>query len=72
MNRLPPNERGGRVTFMPMNRLRNPENISYPDSPDSIPMINKLKFDQKFQRAFVQVCFQTSWVGPFGNQKERT
>ena len=47
-------ERGGRVTFMPLNRLKNREH-NYPPKDQAIPMINKLKFDKKFFNAFNQV-----------------
>ena len=39
-------ERGnlGRVTFLPLNRLRATE-VNYPQSPDVLPMIDRLNFD---------------------------
>lgn len=51
-------EKSGRVTFMPLNRLRNkPANI--PRASDTIPMMEKLRFDQKYARAFNHVFGKT-------------
>ncbi len=47
-------EKLGRVTFMPLNRLRS-VNVQYPKANDSIPMISKLKFDKSYVMAFEQV-----------------
>lgn len=47
-------EKGGRVTFMPLNRL-HPRETAYPEANDAIPMIKKLRFSSTFQKAFVQV-----------------
>lgn len=47
-------EKAGRVTFIPLNRLRT-RPVLYPNSPDAIPMISKLKFDARYQKAFEQV-----------------
>ncbi len=47
-------ERCGRVTFMPLNRL-NPSDTEYPSSKDAMPMLKKLKFDEKYVKAFKQV-----------------
>ncbi|KAJ1733006.1 Structural maintenance of chromosomes protein 3 [Coemansia biformis] len=44
----------GRLTFMPLNRLR-PSLATYPEASDAIPMLGCLRFDQRFQRAFQQV-----------------
>ncbi|KAG2184830.1 hypothetical protein INT43_000743, partial [Umbelopsis isabellina] len=51
-------EKAGRVTFMPLNRLRT-RPVLYPSSNDAIPMMSKLKFDPKFQKAFEQVFSRT-------------
>lgn len=40
----------GEVTFMPLNRL-HVKNIDYPKTSDAIPMIHKLKYDVKFDKA---------------------
>jgi len=45
----------GRVTFMPLNRLRPGNDPEYPVSEDVIPMLKKLKFDERFSPAFKQV-----------------
>ena len=45
----------GRVTFMPLNRLRPGANPAYPDSVDGIPMMDRLEFDEKFRPAIAQV-----------------
>ncbi|KAI8916910.1 RecF/RecN/SMC [Entophlyctis helioformis] len=47
-------EQGGRVTFMPLNRL-NPREQAYPPRDQAIPMIEKLVFDPMFNKAFMQV-----------------
>ncbi|XJO75499.1 hypothetical protein BDV3_006173 [Batrachochytrium dendrobatidis] len=48
------NERSGRITFMPLNRLKSYEQ-NYPSMDQAIPMIEKLQFDEKFIKAFKQV-----------------
>jgi len=40
----------GEVTFMPLNRL-HVKNIDYPRTSDAIPMIQKLNYDAKFDKA---------------------
>ena len=45
----------GRVTFMPLNRLRPGPDPRYPETEDAIPMLHRLKFDEKFRPAFKQV-----------------
>lgn len=47
-------EKKGRVTFMPLNRMR-PSNVTYPDSEHALPMISKLDFDPRFEKAMKQV-----------------
>ncbi|GAA5841478.1 hypothetical protein JCM11251_007154 [Rhodosporidiobolus azoricus] len=51
-------DRSGRVTFMPLNRLRVQE-VEYPKTNEAIPMINKLKFNPAFADAFRQVFGKT-------------
>ncbi|KAJ2566828.1 Structural maintenance of chromosomes protein 3 [Coemansia sp. RSA 1822] len=48
----------GRLTFMPLNRLRA-VSATYPEASDAIPMIERLKFDRRFLRAFQQVFGKT-------------
>ena len=47
-------ERSGRVTFMPLNRLKSIA-VLYPKANDALPMISKLKFDRAYVMAFEQV-----------------
>ena len=51
-------EKGGRVTFMPINRLKSVQ-VQYPKANDAVPMISKLKFDRAYQMAFEQVFGRT-------------
>ncbi len=57
---------GGRVTFMPLNRLRV-EEVRYPPSNDGIPMIQKLKFDDVYRPALFQVFGKTVIVRDIEN-----
>ena len=45
----------GRVTFMPLNRLKPGKDPVYPASEDAIPMISRLSFQPKFRPAMVEV-----------------
>lgn len=51
-------EKVGRVTFMPLNRLK-PKDVQYPNAPDAIPLIEKLRFDPAHAKAFKQVFGKT-------------
>jgi structural maintenance of chromosome 3 (chondroitin sulfate proteoglycan 6) len=51
-------EKAGRVTFMPLNRLK-PRGINMPKASDTIPMIDKLQFDPAYEKAFMQVFGKT-------------
>ncbi|KAJ2678870.1 Structural maintenance of chromosomes protein 3 [Coemansia spiralis] len=44
----------GRLTFMPLNRL-HPSPTNYPEASDAIPMIERLRFNRRYQRAFEQI-----------------
>src|SRR5688572_11717130 len=44
-------EKSGRVTFMPLNRLK-PKNPPLPDADDCEPLIDKLRFDPAYTKAF--------------------
>lgn len=55
MNRL---RLPGEVTFMPLNRLDARETI-YPETNDAIPMMHKLTYSQKFDRAINHVFNKT-------------
>ncbi|KAL3530194.1 hypothetical protein ACH5RR_009516 [Cinchona calisaya] len=50
--------KGGRVTFIPLNRVKAPQ-VSYPQSSDVIPLLKKLKFSQDHTAAFAQVFART-------------
>ncbi|XP_026666016.2 structural maintenance of chromosomes protein 3 isoform X2 [Phoenix dactylifera] len=51
-------EKGGRVTFIPLNRVKVPH-ITYPQSPDVVPLLKKLKFRSDYAPAFSQVFGRT-------------
>ncbi|XP_027039126.1 structural maintenance of chromosomes protein 3-like [Pocillopora damicornis] len=48
----------GEVTFMPLNRLLSKEQ-QYPSTPDALPMINKLRFEEAFRPAMQLVFGKT-------------
>lgn len=47
-------ERSGRVTFMPLNRLR-PKVPKFPNAQDARPLMSLIKYDQKYEKAVQQV-----------------
>jgi structural maintenance of chromosome 3 (chondroitin sulfate proteoglycan 6) len=47
-------ERSGRVTFMPLNRLK-PKIPAYPQAQDAIPLISRVEFEPKYEKAVQQV-----------------
>ncbi|KAI9490283.1 chromosome segregation protein sudA [Zychaea mexicana] len=48
-------EKAGRVTFMPLNRIRSSA-VTYPTATDAIPLIQRLSYDtEKFQAVFEHV-----------------
>jgi structural maintenance of chromosome 3 (chondroitin sulfate proteoglycan 6) len=51
-------ERIGRVTFMPLNRLK-PKNPVPPNADDAIPLLEKLRYDPAHAKAFQQVFGKT-------------
>ena len=51
-------ERAGRVTFMPLNRLK-PKAPNFPSAQDAIPLISRIQFDQRYERAVQQVFGKT-------------
>ncbi|KZT22156.1 RecF/RecN/SMC protein [Neolentinus lepideus HHB14362 ss-1] len=51
-------EKTGRVTFMPLNRLK-PKNPPLPTADDAIPLIEQLSFDSMYEKAFQQVFGKT-------------
>ncbi|KAI8994869.1 RecF/RecN/SMC [Pilobolus umbonatus] len=44
----------GRVTFIPLNRIKTKQ-VEYPQSSDAIPLLSKLQYDPKYQKAFEEV-----------------
>ncbi|KAL0674875.1 hypothetical protein Bca4012_002856 [Brassica carinata] len=48
--------KGGRVTFIPLNRVNAPH-VNYPQCSDAIPLLRRLKFDSKFAPAFGQPSY---------------
>ncbi|KAI0046003.1 RecF/RecN/SMC protein [Auriscalpium vulgare] len=51
-------ERTGRITFMPLNRM-HPKNPPTPNAQDAIPLLEKLRFDATYEKAFQQVFGKT-------------
>lgn len=47
-------QKGGRVTFIPLNRVKAPH-VTYPQSSDVIPLLKKLRFSREYNSAFAQV-----------------
>jgi len=45
---------GGRITFMPLSRLQ-PKHAKLPNAQDAIPLLNKIKFNPEYEKAFRQV-----------------
>ena len=45
----------GRVTFMPLNRLKPGPDPEYPRSEDAIPMMSRLSYDPKYEKALKEV-----------------
>ncbi|KAJ7172679.1 structural maintenance of chromosome protein 3 [Mycena filopes] len=51
-------EKTGRVTFMPLNRLK-PTHATMPNAQDAIPILQQLKYDALHEKAFQQVFGKT-------------
>ena len=51
-------EKGGRVTFMPLNRL-SPKAANIPKASDAVHLVTKLKYDPQFDKAMQQVFGKT-------------
>ncbi|KAK4482766.1 hypothetical protein RD792_009934 [Penstemon davidsonii] len=47
-------QKGGRVTFIPLNRVKAPQ-VTYPQSSDVIPLLKRLKFSREYTSAFAQI-----------------
>ena len=52
------NQKGGRVTFMPLAQLKS-KTIKLPKANDAMPLIQKITFDRKFKPAMEQVFGKT-------------
>lgn len=46
--------KGGRVTFIPLNKVKPPY-VNCPQSDDVVPLLKKLKFQEIYTKAFAQV-----------------
>lgn len=51
-------QKGGRVTFMPLSQLR-PKPAKLPKAADAQAMLEKIKFEKKYEKAFAQVFGKT-------------
>jgi structural maintenance of chromosome 3 (chondroitin sulfate proteoglycan 6) len=51
-------QHGGRLTFMPLDQL-HPRPANMPRANDAVPIISKLKFERKYEKAFQQVFGKT-------------
>ncbi|KAE8446805.1 hypothetical protein EG329_011582 [Mollisiaceae sp. DMI_Dod_QoI] len=51
-------QKGGRVTFMPLAQLK-PRPAKLPNASDAVPMMTKIKFDKKYEKAMSQVFGKT-------------
>lgn len=51
-------ERAGRITFMPLNRLK-PRLGNFPNTKDALPMLDYIEFDDRYKKAFEQVFGKT-------------
>ncbi|CZR61603.1 probable structural maintenance of chromosomes protein 3 [Phialocephala subalpina] len=51
-------QKGGRVTFMPLAQL-NPRPTKLPNASDAVPMMSKIRFEKKFEKAMSQVFGKT-------------
>lgn len=49
---------GGRLTFMPLAQIRK-RNVKLPNAVDAVPLLQKVKFDPKFEAAFSQIFGKT-------------
>ncbi|PGH12120.1 chromosome segregation protein sudA [Polytolypa hystricis UAMH7299] len=51
-------EKSGRITFMPLNRLKS-RPINLPKASDTIPLVEKIQFDPAYEKAFNHVFGKT-------------
>lgn len=52
-------EKGGRVTFMPLNRVKAPH-ITFPNRSDVVPLLKRLKYSSEYTPAFAQLFGRTA------------
>lgn len=52
-------QKGGRVTFIPLSQVRPTRPPNFPKANDAVPMIDKIKFDPTYEKAFQQVFGKT-------------
>lgn len=58
-------EKGGRVTFIPLNRVKVPD-VSYPRSDDFVPLLERLECNKaNHRRAFEQVLIHGPHLLPY-------
>ncbi|GAB2262211.1 hypothetical protein Droror1_Dr00003208 [Drosera rotundifolia] len=50
--------KGGRVTFIPLNKVK-PPHPKYPNISDAVPLMRKLNFSEDYTQAFMQVFART-------------
>lgn len=51
-------EKAGRVTFMPLNRLKS-ATVQYPKADDAVPLLSKITYDRQYVMAFEQIFART-------------
>ena len=51
-------ERGGRITLVPLSKIR-PRTIDFQQTGDAMPLMSKVNFDPRFEKAFQQVFGKT-------------
>lgn len=51
-------QNGGRITFIPLNRAQAPH-VNLPSGPDTVPLLSKLRYDEKYGKAFAQIFGRT-------------
>lgn len=68
--RLLSQTQGGRVTFMPLSKLRAPE-VPFPTNYGDavVPLLNTLSFDDRFRPAMAQVFGRTAVCRTIGEEK---
>ena len=50
-------QKEGRVTFLPLNRIRAP-GVKFPNDKDTVPLMKKISYDAKYKEAVGHV----SWI----------